>query len=351
MSVAEPGRLRNYRDGVHLVVISICKDEESTIGRVLDGVPKSIAGVSVIDKLVVSDGSIDATADVARQHGAVVIEGTEQRRLAFRFQQAIDAALEMGADIAVNIDGDLQFDSADIPQLVAPIVDGQADFVAADRFTDSTTGQRRKPDNMPPGKYWGNRMGAKVVSALSSQDFNDVTCGFRAYNREALLSININTKYTYTQETFQILAQSGKAIETVPTAVTYYPGRRSRVVTSFWGFVATSGVNILRSYRDFAPLRFFVALGLLPFLTGIFSVGFVGIHWLRTSRTSPYTSIGIIGAYAFSLGIILFVVGLVADMLVRSTRNQEKILRLLKEEKFGMPTESATGPTISDGSG
>ncbi len=323
---------------MHLVVISICKDEESTIGEVLDRVPKSIPGISSIDKLVVSDGSSDDTAAVARAHGAVVIEGTEQRRLAFRFQQAIDTALEMGADIAVNIDGDLQFDSGDIPHLVGPIVAGEADFVAADRFTDAETGQRRKPENMPSGKYWGNRLGAKVVSALSSRDFNDVTCGFRAYNRDALLSININTKYTYTQETFQILAQTGKAIETVPTHVTYYPGRRSRVVTSFWGFLATSAVNILRSYRDFAPLRFFVALGLLPLLSGALSVGFVGVHWLRTSKTSPYTSIGILGAYAFSLGIILIVVGLVADMLVRSTRNQEKILRLLKEERYSAST-------------
>jgi glycosyltransferase involved in cell wall biosynthesis len=319
---------------MHLVVISICKDEEATIGDLLDRVPDTIDGINSIDKLVVSDGSQDRTAEIARRRGATVIEGTTQRRLAFRFQQAINTALEMGADLAVNIDGDLQFDPNDIPALVEPIVSGRAEFVAADRFSDPATLQKRKPANMPLGKYWGNRLGAGVVSALSGQSFNDVTCGFRAYSRNAMLSLNINTKYTYTQESFQLLAQNGTNIETLPTAVTYYPGRRSRVVTSFWSFVASSGLNILRSYRDFAPLRFFLALGILPLLGGFLAVTFVGIHWLDTGRTSPYTTLGILGGYFFSLGLLLLVAGLVADMLVRSTRNQEKILRMLKEERY-----------------
>ncbi len=315
---------------MRLVVFSICKDEEETIGEVLTGVPRSIPGITEIITLVVSDGSTDRTVEIAEAHGALTIAGKVQRRLAHRFQQAVNRALELQADVAVNIDGDMQFDPADIPALIAPIVAGEAQFVAADRFTDPATGTRRKPENMPSGKYWGNLLGAKVVSALTGQRFNDVTCGFRAYDREALLSLNINTKYTYTQESFQVLAQAGIHIETLPTRVRYFPGRQSRVVTGFWNFLATSGINILRAYRDFAPLRFFLALGILPLVLGFAGAAFVGGHWLVTGRTSPYTSLGILGAYFFSLGLLLLVVGLLADMQVRSARNQEKILRLLK---------------------
>src|SRR5690606_38988982 len=102
------------------------------------------------------------------------------------------------ADIMVNIDGDLQFAPEDIPKLVAPIVEGKADFVAADRFTDPETGKRRKPKNMPPVKYYGNKLGARIVGSLSGQKFRDVTCGFRAYNQNALVALNINGEHTYT---------------------------------------------------------------------------------------------------------------------------------------------------------
>lgn len=332
-----------------LIVLSICKDEASTIGELVDRVPTEIAGIDEIETIVVSDGSTDRTAQIARAHGAIVVEGTEQCRLAFRFQQGIDMALERGADITVNIDGDLQFRPEDIPQFVAPILAGQADFVAADRFTDPHTGERRCPENMPKAKFYANRLGSKIVGSLSGGNFADVTCGFRAYNRAAMLCLNINSKYTYTQESFQLLAHNRMTIRSMPVQVTYYPGRQSRVVTSFWQFLTNSGLNILRSFRDFSPLRFFLALGILPFMAGLVWSGFVGWHWLNTGKTSPYTSLGILGAYLFSLGLIIFVVGLLADMLVRSTRNQEKILRELKSMRYPSTAESVpTSPEVRD---
>ena len=324
---------------VKLIVFSICKDEAATIGEVLDLIPTEIDGVDEIEKLVISDGSTDDTAAIARAHGAHVIEGRKQQRLAYRFQQAVEIVLARGADIALNIDGDLQFDPREIPKFVAPVIAGEADFVAADRFTDPDTGERRRPDNMPKGKFYANRLGARIVGSLSGERFADVTCGFRAYNRHALLALNINNKYTYTQESFQLLAYNKVAIQSIPVHVTYFPGRKSRVVTNFWHFLVNSGVSILRAFRDFAPLRFFFGLGIIPLVTGAGASGFVFVNWLRTGKTSPWTSLGILGAYLFSLGLIIFVVGLLADMLGRSTRNQEKIIRELKAARYGSTAE------------
>ena len=166
-----------------LLVVSICKDEAETIGKLLDQIPKKIPGVSDIEKWVIDDGSTDGTADVAAKHGARVAGSGMSKKLAFRFREAIDIALARDADILVNIDGDLQFSPSDIPKLVAPIANGEADFVAADRFTNPETGRAEQPKNMPAGKYWGNKAGAWVTSKLSGQPFNDVTCGFRAYNQ------------------------------------------------------------------------------------------------------------------------------------------------------------------------
>ncbi len=317
-----------------LVVVSICKDEAKTIGELLDRIPSKIPGITTIEKWVIDDGSTDQTAGIARKHGAKVHGGGISKKLAFRFREAVDLALSRDADVLVNIDGDLQFAPEDIPQFVAPIVDDTADFVAADRFTNPTTGSLERPANMPAGKYYGNKLGAWVTGKLSGQKFNDVTCGFRAYNRHALVAINTNGTHTYTQETFQVLAMKRMRIQAVPVHVTYYPDRTSRVVTSIPAYVALSALNILRSYRDFAPLRFFGWLGLLPSLLGIPCLIFTVIHWSATGELSPYKFVGFLGAYLFTLSLIVWAIGLLADMQVRLLNNQEKIYESIKDIKY-----------------
>lgn len=318
-----------------LVIFSICKDEAATIGELLDRIPEKIDKVDRIEKLVISDGSGDDTVKIAKKHGAEVIVGVSQKRLAYRFEQAISRVLEMGADIAVNIDGDLQFSPEDIPSLIQPIINGDAQFVAADRFTDPVSGKKRKPANMPTGKYLANMVGAWVVGRLSGREFRDVTCGFRAYSRKAMLSINLNSEYTYTQETFQLLAAKKVDIVTIPTVVKYYPGRKSRVVTSFWKFLINSGFTIIRNFRDFKPLRFFSTLSAISGLLGLISLLFLLQHWLRTDKLTPYKSVGFIGLYLVTVAFFLFIIGLLADMLTRLNRNQEKILENMKELKYG----------------
>ncbi|HRI05846.1 MAG TPA: glycosyltransferase family 2 protein [Candidatus Dojkabacteria bacterium] len=317
-----------------LVVFTFAHNEEKTIEKVLNGVPKKIDGISEITKLVIDDGSTDSTAKVAKKAGAHVIKNGNQKRLSYSFQVAVDYALENGADIAVNIDADLQMNPTDIPLLVAPIVEGRADFVSADRFSDPETGKFRRPENMPFGKYLGNLMGAFIVSKLSGKRFNDVTCGFRAYNRKALLNVNINTKDTYTQESFQILATKKLNILQIPVIVKYYKGRKSRVVTSVFKYISRSSLNIIRAFRDYAPLRFFSILGSLFFVPGLLLMLFTGIHWLNTGTFTPYKFVGILGIYAASLGILTYLFGIVADMLDRVIHNQEKILYYLKSTKY-----------------
>ncbi len=318
-----------------LIIFSICKNEEQTIGELLDGIPKTISGVSEIETWVIDDGSTDKTAEIAAKHGAKVHKGISQKRLAYRFQEALEIALSRKADIAVNIDGDLQFNPKDIPKLVKPIIEDGYDFAAADRFTDVKTGKRLRPENMPPSKYFANRIGTWIVSSLTRQQFRDVTCGFRAYNRRALIALNINSQYTYTQESFQLLALKKMDIKAVPIDVTYYKDRKSRVVTNFFTFLIGSAINIVRAYRDFAPLRFFGSLGLACFILGGGSVGFVFIHWIQTGEFSPYKFIGFTGIYLISLALVIWTVGLVADMLDRMLSNQEKILEQMKKIRFG----------------
>ena len=149
----------------------------------------------------------------------------------------------------VNIDGDRQFDPADIPKLIAPILNREADMVTASRFKDSAL----TPD-MPPVKLVGNHMMSFLISRLCGQKFADVSCGFRAYSREALLQINLHGLFTYTQETFLDLVSKKLRIVEVPIRVTYFKGRQSRVAASILRYGLNTAAIILRIYRDYFPL-------------------------------------------------------------------------------------------------
>ena len=318
-----------------LVVVSICKDEAETIGQVIDRIPKKIAGVKNIERWVIDDGSTDDTAKIAKRSGAKVISDGVQKRLAYRFREATELALSRKADIMVNIDGDLQFMPEEIPALIKPIIKNEADFVAADRFTDIKTKRTRRPQNMSMAKYWSNKLGAIVIGKLSRRQFPDVTCGFRAYNRNALYALNLHGSYTYTQESFQVLALKNLRITSVPTTIKYYPGRKSRVVRSFSQFLFGSSVNILRAYRDYAPLRFFGGLGGFFFLIGFTSLAFAGVHWVVTGEITPYKFLAFAGIYFVTMATIVWTVGIMADMLDRMLGNQEKIIERLKRSEYG----------------
>lgn len=313
-----------------LAVVSICKNEEKTVKELIERIPKKIKGVDSIEIIVINDGSTDRTAELAEKSGASVYGDSRSKGLAFRFREVVDIVLEQGFDVMVNIDGDLQFNPEDIPKFVNPIVNNEADFVVADRFTDPKTGLSRRPINMPIIKYYGNKLGAWLVGKLSNEKFSDVTCGFRAYNQKALYALNINGTHTYTQESFQIIASRRMRIKALPVNVKYFKDRKSRVVTSVPRYIVISAINILRSFRDFAPLRFFIMLGAIPFIIGLGCLIFMLIYWITAGSFSPYKFVGFSGIYLVTIGMFLWSLGILADMQVRLLNNQERTYEELR---------------------
>ena len=184
-----------------LVVMIPCLNEEKTIGGVIDQVPRQINSISELEILVIDDGSDDDTAEISKEHGATVVSHNRNMGVGKAFRTGISRALKMGADVVVNIDGDGQFNSKDIPKLIKPITTKKADFVTASRFKDDNLVPK-----MPAIKKWGNRRIARLISLLTGKRFYDVSCGFRAYSKETALRMNLFGKFTYTQETFLDLA-------------------------------------------------------------------------------------------------------------------------------------------------
>ncbi len=313
-----------------LCVIIPALDEEATISGVLEGIPGPIPGISEIEKIVVDDGSKDRTPELARQKGAKVITHVENRGVGAAFSTGLEAALQAGADIIVNMDGDGQFDPGTIPRLIEPILEGKAEFVTCTRFKD-----RELMPRMPLIKRWGNRWMTILINTFTAGGFTDVSCGFRAYSRDTALRLNLFGDFTYTQETFLDLARKRVKMVEVPLPVR---GERefgsSRVAGSISRYALRAGTIILLTLRDTKPLTFFGIIGLAGLLAGVAAGLFVLVHWLLTGMTSPYQSLVIVSALLMILGFLLVVLALVADMLGRQRQNQEELLYLMKKQAF-----------------
>lgn len=311
---------------VRLLVAIPCLNEALTIADVVSHVPRHIGGVGWVDILVIDDGSTDTTAFEAKSAGAVVHSHHINRGVGTAFQSAVEYAIEMKYDLMVNIDGDRQFNPEDIPKLVTPVLEGRADMVTASRFLDSAL-----TPEMPRVKLVGNRMMSFLISRLVRARFADVSCGFRCYSREALLRLNLQGAFTYTQETFLDFATKNICIREVPIAVKYFKGRESRVASSIWRYAVNTAKIIFRTYRDYFPLRFFTWVAAFFAIPGIFFGVLFFWNYFVTGKFSGYLFAGFSSGFLFLMAMIFLVLGLVTDMLDRIRINQERIIYILKK--------------------
>ena len=312
-----------------LVILIPAFNEEKNIIQTINSIPKSFPGIEKTEILVLDDGSKDKTADLARLTGAAVVSHLQNRGVGAAFHSAVQYALENEADIMVGIDADGQFDSAEIPLLVNPILNKNADMVVGNRFTAG------RPDRMPWIKYVGNQQVANLVSRVCGKRFTDVSCGFRAYNRETLLRFNIYGQFTYTHETIISAVLQGLKVIEVPISVTYDPDRESRVAGSIFNYASRTSKIILRVFLDYRPMRAFGSAGLICILIGLFFGFFLLIHYLLTGSFTPYKTFGFLSLGFGIFGLIVLMIALISDMLNRMKANQEKILYEMKKMRYG----------------
>lgn len=302
-----------------------CYNEESTIARTVKAIPRRISGIDEVRTLVIDDGSTDRTAEIAREIGVDhIVRSRRNRGLARAFQSGMDACLSLGADIIVNTDGDNQYKGECIPQLIAPILKGQADIVIGDRQTD-------RIDHFSPTKKKLQKIGSRLVRILSHTEIPDAVSGFRAFSREAALHINILSPFSYTIES---IIQAGKkklAVASVPVGVNAKT-RESRLYDTVPQFLARSATTMVRAYSMHHPLRFFFYLGLVCILAGLVpSIRFV-VFYLSGDGQGHIQSL-IMAAILVVVGFQFLVAGLVADVISFNRKLiEETLIRVKKIE-------------------
>jgi len=312
-----------------LLIVQIpCLNEAQTLPLVVRDIPRQIAGVGRVEILVIDDGSTDATVQVARDLGVEHLARHGSRRgLATAFQTGLEKALHLGADIVVNTDGDNQYPQADIPRLIAPVLANQADIVIGDRQTATIA-----------EFSWHKRLlqqwGSWVVRLASGTTVPDATSGFRAYSREAALRLHLFTRYTYTLETIIQAGKKGLRVTHVPVQVNPKL-RESRLVTSEWNYVWRSAGTIVRLYMLYEPLRTFSLFSLPFFVTGLMLVGrFLALYLSNEPSAGRYLQSVIIGSTALVLGLLIFLFGVLADLVSTNRTMLEELLYRLKRQEL-----------------
>ena len=328
---APPVRSLRYAQRMKLIIQIPCFNEESTLPGTLADLPREVPGMDSVEWLVIDDGSTDRTVEVAREHGVDhIVRLTNNRGLAAAFQSGLDACLKLDADVIVNTDADNQYQGADIVLLVEPIVAGKADMVIGDRKTDTI-------EHFSPIKKWLQRFGSAVVRRASGTDVPDTTSGFRAYNREAALQLQVVSKFTYTLES---LIQAGKmlvAVEHVPVR-TNEQTRPSRLFPSVWSYVRRNGISIFRIYALYEPLRVFVAAAAFVALFGM--VLWVRFAWFFIEGEGDgHIQSLIVGATLFIVAVQLLALGVVGDILAGSRVLQQRILERVRRVELQLGVE------------
>jgi glycosyltransferase involved in cell wall biosynthesis len=290
-----------------LIIQIPCLNEEQTLPATLRDLPRELPAFDAVEWLVIDDGSTDRTVEVARANGVDhIVRLTNNKGLANGFQAGLDASLKLGADVIVNTDADNQYFGGDIAKLVAPIVAGEADMVVGDR-------QVMTIEHFSPLKKTLQRFGSWVVRQASATSVPDTTSGFRAYNREAALALQVVSKFTYTLET---IIQAGKmtvAVDHVPIR-TNPKTRESRLFPSMWSYVRRNGVSIFRIYAMYEPLKVFMTAAGLIMLAALAVWTRFLVAWISGDGAGHVQSL-ILGAVLFNAGVVLGALGVMGDLL------------------------------------
>jgi glycosyltransferase involved in cell wall biosynthesis len=293
-----------------LIIQIPCHNEAEVIRHTLQFLPTEMEGFDTIEYLVVDDGSVDGTGQIALQAGAHhLISLPGHMGLAAAFTCGLDACVKYGADVIVNTDADNQYQSEDICLLVKPIVDGRAQIVVGDRGVATS-------ENFSPFKRFLQRIGSWVVAQVSGMYIPDATSGFRALTREAALRTLVLNDYSYTLET---LIQAGaRKIPVEYVRIRTNPQTRpSRLIRSVPHYLANSIATIIRSYTMYRPLRV--------------------LYFYFLGQGGGHLQSVILAAILLIVGFQIILIGLVADLISFNRKILEELLyrtKRLESEEF-----------------
>jgi glycosyltransferase involved in cell wall biosynthesis len=319
-------------ENAKLIIQIPCYNEEKSLPVTLKALPRRIEGIGKVEWLVIDDGSTDKTTQVAQENGADhIVRFKKNQGLSSAFLAGLEACLDNGADIIVNTDADNQYNADDIPKLIQPIIDGEADIVVGARPISQI-------EHFSFFKKLLQKMGSWVVKLASSTDIPDAPSGFRAFSRDAALRFNVFNNYTYTLETIIQAGQKKMHISWVPVRINQEL-RPSRLLKNIPSYLKKSVSTIVRIFVVYKPFRFFMSIGI-----AIFSCGIIGgirfLYYYLAGNGEGHIQSLILVSILLGIGFQTMMAAFLADLLGVNRRLMEDIQHRIRLSSYANEHDS-----------
>ena len=310
-----------------LIIQIPCKNEQDHLPQVIKELPTKIDGIDSIEYQVIDDWSSDQTSAVAKKLWVHhILRFTQNKGLWFAFKEWVENALKNWADIVVNTDADNQYPSKYIADLIKPILAWTADIVIWDRNPTHVK-------HFWPLKRFLQGLGNIVVSYAAGIKLKDSVSGFRAYNRNALLELNVTSRFSYVVDTIVQAAKKWLKIERVPITINL-PTRKSRLFKNIFQHIKKTTANLIRVYIMYEPFKILLRISVPFLLVGMFGILRFIYYYLLWDGAGKIQSL-VISGIVVQIGMTLLILGIIADLIAKNRFLIEENLKMMKKMKYG----------------
>ena len=316
-----------YNAFMKLIIQIPCYNEQDCILEVLKSLPKKLDGIDEIIVVVLDDGSSDDTSKIANDFGVnKIIKSSINRGLSYTFMAGVNYALEIGADILVNIDGDNQYCANDIEKLIKPIIENSCDIVIGARDINNI-----KTFSLFKKKM--QKLGSLMVKLISGIDVKDAASGFRAFSQNALLNLNVFNPFSYTIETIVQAKNKNLKVENVNIRVNEQKNRKSKLFKNEFDYIFKQAKNLIRFFIIYRPARFFILNAFLFFILGLM-IAFRYLWFYFHNDGSGHIQSLILCLIIFIISFLSFILAIVGDLFSINRKLLEDIQYKLRCEKY-----------------
>lgn len=213
--------MTNNRSALKTLIIVPAFNEEKSIGPVIQGIQRDCPNYDIV---IINDGSIDATAELAEQCGVPVVSLPYNLGIGGAVQTGLIYAHRYGYDVAIQLDADGQHKSEEVEKLLSTIRESDCDMVIGSRFLENVDYDSTFM------RLLGNRIFSGLIKMVAGQKFEDSTTGFRAFGRRAIKFLAEHYPIDFPEpESLVILKKNGFNIKEVSVTMRDRQGGESSV--------------------------------------------------------------------------------------------------------------------------